>query len=69
MKSYALALVIALSGLSSTSFGLEIKKPFCMKQFMNSLRINDAKGNFYKQAGTASPRYTGSAPAAVNRRR
>ena len=70
MKPYvAIAIVVALTGLSSTSFAAE--KPFCMKRYMSSLSLHaKASTNFFKQVGTPSPRYTGSAPeGAVNRRR
>lgn len=71
MKSYvAIAVVIALTGLSSTSFAAKAPA-FCMKRYMSSLSLHaKASTNFYKQVGTPSPRYTGSASdAPVNRRR
>ena len=71
MKSYvAIAIVIALTGLSST--GLAAKSPeFCMKRYLSSLSLHaKASTNFYKQVGTPSPRNAGSAQdAGVNRRR
>ncbi len=70
MKSYvAIAVVVALTGLSSTSFTAE--KPFCMKRYLSSLSLHaKASTNFYKQVGTPSPRFTGSASdAPANRRR
>ena len=71
MKSYvAIAVIIALTGLSSTGFAA--KAPvFCMKRYLSSLSLHaKASTNFYKQVGTSTPSNSVSAPeAAVNRRR
>ena len=70
MKSYvAIALVIALTGLSSTGWGQEYQKPKCMKQLMKSIRMNNVATNARTQMLKAASNYMGSAPAAVNRHR
>ena len=71
MKSYvALSLVIALTGMSSTSLGQEIGKKTCMRNILNNIRIGNVATNARTQMLNAASSNLGStADGAVNRRR